>query len=358
MKILIATGIYPPQIGGPATYSKLLFERLPEFGIDVEILNFGSYLQFPKGVRHILFFFKLLALSRGAKILYAQDPVSVGLPAALASFVLRKPFFIRVAGDYAWEQAQGRFGITDSIDDFQNKRYGFRIELLRSVQKFVVRRAVQVITPSNYFRILVGGWLPNPDKVITIYNGIDAADAPDALVQREKTIISAGRLVVWKGFEALIDVLSDLPEWKLFIAGDGPEQERLEKIIQQKGLSERVFLLGQVARNDLMKLVAESELFVLNTHFESFSFQVVEAMRLRTPVITTTIGNLGEIIEDGTEGILVEPDNKEELRKAIEKMHSDGGFRAACAENAYTKSLKFDIRETLRQLKEVMLPFL
>ena len=64
--------------------------------------------------------------------MYALDPVSVGLPASLAALVLGKKFILRVAGDYAWEQGRQRFGVTDELDEFQLKKYGWRVERLRS----------------------------------------------------------------------------------------------------------------------------------------------------------------------------------------------------------------------------------
>jgi len=74
MKILIATGIYPPDIGGPATYSKLLKDELPDRGIDVKVLSFGEVRHLPKIIRHFSYFLKVLKLGKGANVIYAQDP--------------------------------------------------------------------------------------------------------------------------------------------------------------------------------------------------------------------------------------------------------------------------------------------
>ena len=102
MKILIATGLYPPQIGGPATYSKLLKDELPKHGIDTEILPFREVRKWPKIVRHFIYFLKVLQKGRNVDVVFAQDPVSVGLPAMLASKILGKIFLLKIVGDYAW----------------------------------------------------------------------------------------------------------------------------------------------------------------------------------------------------------------------------------------------------------------
>jgi hypothetical protein len=152
MKILIATGLYPPESGGPATYTKLLVERLPALGMDMAVLPFSVVRYLPKVLRHGAYFWKCFWLAQKVDIVYAQDTVSVEFPAALAAILAGKKFLVRVPGDYAWEQARQRFGIIDELDVFQTKRYGLHIELLRSVQKFVARRACAVVVPSEYMK--------------------------------------------------------------------------------------------------------------------------------------------------------------------------------------------------------------
>lgn len=358
MKILVATGIYPPDIGGPATYSKLLCDELPKRGHIVEILSFGEVRGLPKIIRHAAYFFKVLKRGRKCDIIFAQDPMSVGLPSMLASKILRKKFLIRVAGDYAWEQAVQRFNITDGIDEFQSKKYALKVELLRFIQKFVVIKADKVITPSHYFKNIVSGWINGGDKVETIYNGIDLSSNHIAVQKSKnsslKKIISAGRLVPWKGFVTLIKIIKCLPEWQLIIAGDGPTKKELKNLIISLGLEDRVKLPGAMPRDELLSELQMSDLFVLNTSFESFSFQTVEAMHLGVPVIVTNIGNLKEIVEDGKEGILIEPDNEEQILSAIKKIDEDKNFRNSIIDNAKKKSEKFSIKNTLDRLEDVM----
>ena len=368
MKILVATGIYPPNSGGPATYSKLLFDRFAEraalvgVAARVEVYSFDAVRHLPKVVRHVRYFFGCLRRLRSADIIFAQDPVSVGLPAWLAAAVLGKRFVLRMPGDYAWEQAAQRFGVTDSIDDFQHKKYGWRVELLRAVEHFVVRRAALVIAPSIYFRDLVRGWVPavRQEKIITIYNGVNLADMPitasgQAGAFEPKTIISVGRLVPWKGFSELMGVLPALPGWRLRIAGDGPQLANLKTAAQKAGVAERVGFLGNMAYAELMKKIGRSEVFALNTSFESFSFLVVEAMALGTPVVTTNIGNLREIIEDGKEGLLVAPNDTAAFVAAIGRL-SEPAFRQKIVAAARKKAETFSIERTLDALVEKLRP--
>lgn len=357
VRLLIATGIYPPDIGGPATYTVLLEKELPKRGISVGVLPFTNFRKKPKIIRHLLYFWDCWKAASNADFVYAQDSVSVGLPSLLAAKFRKKKFFIRVAGDYAWEQAVQRFGVKDGIDDFQNKKYDWRTELLRKIQKWVVGNADLVITPSRYFQKLVGGWIKTPDKVHVIYNGIKLDNTNTRMHTNDtnrKTIISAGRLVPWKGFDVLIETMKDLPDWKLVVVGDGPERENLELRIKNYELKDRIRLVGSVSRGELLQLLQSGSVFVLNTSFESFSFQTVEAMAAGLPVIATNIGNLAEIIENGEDGLLVEPNNKQQMLSAIKKIDTNYAFREKIIKNAKEKAKQFSISRTVDNLVDLL----
>lgn len=103
MQIVIATGIYPPEIGGPALYAKGVHESLKKMGHDAPVVLFGTLRRFPSGLRHILYAIKLFAAARKASAIFAFDTYSVGLPASLVGMILRIPVVIRIGGDFVWE---------------------------------------------------------------------------------------------------------------------------------------------------------------------------------------------------------------------------------------------------------------
>jgi len=355
MKILIATGMYPPDIGGPATYSKLLSDELPKRGIVTDVLSFSTVRRLPKVVRHIVFSLKLLWHARAADVIFAQDTVSVGLPSLVSAFVLGKALMVRIPGDHAWEQSVQRFGVMDTIDDFQKKKYGFRTEYLRYIQRFVVGHSDIAIAPSKYFAVLANGWVKSQDKVIPIYNGVDLSEIvklKSAVPFTPRTIISAGRLVPWKGFAMLIVAMKKLDGWKLEIVGDGPEMSQLNDLIAKLGLESRVALLGRIDRGELIGKISQAEIFALNTSFESFSFQIVEAMAVGTPVITTRVGDLPEIITDGREGILIAPDDETGFIAAVKRISTDQSFRKGLVGAAIAKAGSFSIGATVSAVEK------
>lgn len=349
MKLLIATGLFPPDIGGPATYSKLLSDELPRHSIDVIVESFGSVRQLPKIIRHAVFFFRVLWAARAADVIFAQDTVSVGLPALLAANLLGKTFIVRVPGDYAWEQAAQRYGVKESIDGFQSKRYGRNVERLRSIQRFVVHMADRIIAPSAYLAAIVAEWGVPQERIRTIYNGIDLAEVREGArgsVSAGKLIVSAGRLVPWKGFAMLIEALEELPGWRLEIVGDGPERERLLEQIERQGMQDRVSLSGRMPRGELIRKIAGASIFALNTAYEGLSHQIIEVMAAGTPVITTAIGGNPELIDDGRTGMLIAPDDRSAFVRAVRRLE-DASFRSGLVSAARDKAESFSIRATV-----------
>ena len=329
-KILIATGIFPPDIGGPATYSKLLLDELPNRGLAVKVVSFGAVRHLPKVIRHFIYFLKILRKGFFVDVIFAQDPVSVGLPSVLAAKILRKKFILKVVGDYAWEQFQikneklkskndkGKF---KTLEEFQVEKYDFLTELRRKIEHLVAKKADKIIVPSEYLKKIVGTWGAGNNKIIVVYNAFknESISAAEGVSAAGKSyIVSAGRLVPWKGFDVLIEIIKELPEEiKLKIIGSGPDRKKLEFKIKNLGLSERIDLVGQLPHQEFLQCLAGAEIFVLNTAYEGLSHVILEAMACGIPVITTDIGGNPEVIKSGYNGILVEYNNKEQFKKAI-----------------------------------------
>jgi len=362
LKLLIATGIYPPDIGGPATYSKLLHDELPKHNVSVEVLSFGEVRGSLWGVRHVRYFLKLLRHAPFCDVVYAQDPVSVGFPALIAAVFLRKRFVLKIVGDYAWEQATGRYGVTEPLDSFSKKSdgYPFFVRALKTIEALVARGADRVIVPSRYLKKIVTNWGVSKDKVVVVYNAfIDTTpvfqEAYAASAADERIIVSAGRLVRWKGFVTLISLIPKLnrhfPTLKLIIAGAGPDRALLENAIREVGAGSHVYLTGALPQEKLFKYIRNADVFVLNTSYEGFSHQLLEVMALGTPIVTTNVGGNPEIINDGENGLLVAPDDRNALMKAIERLLLDDELARKCSLAGKETVKRFT---TERMLKETI----
>lgn len=350
INILIATGIFPPDIGGPATYSKLLLQELPKRNFNVSLLSFSHFRdKCPKVISHFLYFLNILKLGRKTEIIYVQDPVSVGLPVALANFFLRKKMLLKIVGDYAWEQGCQRFDVKDFLDDFsvKYKDYSWPVKILKKIQLFSARRAKNIIVPSNYLKKIVSNWGVNPDKIKVIYNAFDGINCDFAKEElrrdlnldfEDRIIISSGRLVPWKGFNILIKAFKDFnskyPKSKLLIAGEGGERENLLNLIKDLKLENKVILLGKLDRNLLMKYLKTSDLFVLNTSYEGFSHQLLEVMALGLPLLTTRVGGNVELVTDRENGLFFDFNDLDKITELMFEFFSDSVLRYKLSENS------------------------
>lgn len=357
MKILITTPMMPPMIGGPATYVALLQKELPGRGIAVEVVSFDALAHLPKGIKHLVFFYKVFKATKKADIVFGQDPVSTGLPTYLAAWLRRKPFLLKVVGDYAWEQGVSRFGVTDSLDTFIIKpARSVVVALFKYLEHYVARRACHVIVPSQYLKNIVEVWGVSREKITVILNAFDAPRLDLRGLSRSQTdILSAGRLVPWKGFDVLIRAIPFLPdEITVSIAGEGPDRKRLESIIQEMGLEKRVFLLGKLEHGVLLKRLAEARLFVLASSYEGLSHQLLEALAVGTPIVATHIGGNPEVITHRRDGLLVSYGDEKLLAESIREMLTNEEFAQACVENGKKKIEMFSRERMLNGLTKVI----
>jgi glycosyltransferase involved in cell wall biosynthesis len=381
MKVLIPTGIFPPDIGGPATYSETLAEQFNQRGIKTDVICYADreikdnypfavfriLRKYPIWLRYFLYFFQILKIGRRYEIIYAQDPICAGLPAVLAARILRKKFILKITGDYAWEQGRQRFGVKDLLDDFLKKRYSWRVELMRLIEKKVAQAAIRIIVPSQYLKKVVQQWGVREEKIEVVYNAIEKL--PDLEISQEEAqkrigikgdiLLSVGRLVPWKGFDALIEIMPDLlkenPEFRLVIIGRGPEKKHLESKIGNLGLKDQVFLIDQVKHSQLPFYFRAAGLFILNTAYEGLPHIILEAIQMKVPVITTNIGGNPEVIKNNHNGILVRYNDKQQLKEAVWQLWKDKDLQEKYIKNAYQDLGKFSLEQminhTLRVLK-------
>ena len=391
-KILAATGIFPPDIGGPATYVNTLFGELPKQGFEVKVVTYADKNQkFENNFndakifrvsrnqniifRYFKYFLRIWKLISWADLVYIQDPISSGIPASLACRLRGKKYYLKIVGDYAWEQGRQKYGVNENLDDFQTKKYGWQVTLIRFFQKQTAINAAKIIVPSNYLKSIVLQWGVDADKINVIHNSVRKAEIPEnksALRERlgisGDVIISVGRLVSWKGFDVLIDIMPELlkinKNFKLYIVGEGPELNNYQlQIIRPRRtslglanyeLQDNVKLLGSLEQKKLWEYMKASDFFVLNTGYEGLPHIVIEAMYLGLPVITTDVGGNVEVVKPGENGLLLEYNNKEQIKNAILEIWKNKEARQEMVENGRKDLEKFSVKNMIDGLVKIL----
>jgi len=370
MKILIATGIFSPDIGGPASYAMVLGQKISGKA-DVTVITYSSKFRhktdrelpfkvvrvwrgWPKLLRHAVYFFRVLGQASKNDAVFSLNAVSAGLPALLAAKIKKKKFFVKIVGDYAWEIAVNKKKSSFLINDFQESTKKGWIKMLAKTQYWVCKKADGVIVPSKYLADIVQGWGVRPDKITVIYNGVDfkKCDLPREEARRKvgipgNIIISYGRLVPWKGFKMLIKIMPKILEisqfLRLVIIGDGPEKKNLEMMIKNMGLEKKVYLLGKKNKEEIALYLAASDIYILNSGYEGFSHQILEAMAAGVPVIASAVGGNKEIINQGKNGFLVRYNDEFNILEAIKGLSRSSEFKEQFAEEGYKTVKKFNV---------------
>lgn len=372
-RILIVSGIFPPDIGGPATYVPQIASFLVQRGYRVVVValsDSGAHAAdaaYPfRLVRIKRRSFKPLRWARTIGTLLREgrraDTIFVNglaMEAALVNSVLRRPLVHKVVGDLAWERAQVRGWTRDSFEHFQRRRYGWRIEALRALRAWWTRRATTVIVPSRFLAAQVVGWGVKAARVVTIYNGVNVlgpAPAPIACTPQGKplTITTVARLVPWKGIDGLLRALARLPELRLVLVGDGPQRAALEQLASALGLAGRVRFAGTRDARATAALLAASDIFVLNSTYEGLPHVVVEAMQLGVPVVATAVGGTPELIRDGVNGRLIPAGDDDALVAALAALAADPALRQRLAQAARAASLAHSHAAMLEQTTRVL----
>ena len=329
MRVLIAADIFPPQSGGPATYSVMLANALQSDGVEVAIASLNqdsdtSKVSCPVYVakkgnklwRYVTYFFSLVRHAGDFDVIYGMGPVNAGLPALLAARLRRKNVVVKVVGDYAWEQGVQRFGAVKDVDEFQNvKPKSLAVKLLKAVESFVVKHVDGVVVPSKYLKGIVVGWGAIDENVHVDYNAVklekaEPIDKPD----NEKWLVTAARIVPWKGIKLLSKVTGRLqktyPDVRLKVIGDGPAFDDVKAYVQEHNLTHAVELLGRKSRPETLSYIAAADGFVLNSGYEGLSHVLLEAYSLGPTVFASRkCGNTELVDEDHLFGF----DNETEL---------------------------------------------
>ncbi|MBD3311242.1 MAG: glycosyltransferase [Candidatus Magasanikbacteria bacterium] len=374
MNILICTGVYPPDIGGPATYVKILERELPRQGFDIKIVTYSdknernsdNLKKIYRGknilLRYFEFFLQIIKSLDWSDLIYVQGSMSEGVPASLAAKLKRKKYVLKIAGDHAWEQGRQRFGVKDSLDNFQEKKYGTRVEIIRFLQKQVAKGAGRVIVPSKYLKKIVLGWGVEEKKIEVVYNAVKFTDVKVMnKPANERWLVTVARLTPWKGIDTLIDLmpilLKEFPNLKLKIIGDGSEFENLESRILNLGLENSVNLLGRLANKETLAYIKSADMFILNSAYEGLSHVILEALSLGTPVLASDVGGNPEVLQNGKIGELFGYNNKEEIKEKLVEALRSGSLRQSLdkekkefLENFSTKRMIDRISTTLKHV--------
>jgi glycosyltransferase involved in cell wall biosynthesis len=365
MKVEIVSGIWPPDVGGPASHAPELASWLRGRGHHVEALVTAdrapadeSYpvrwvsRRLPVGVRHAAVVKALAARARHADVVYATSMLG---RSAVATALTRTPLVVKLTSDPAFERARRRGVVGGAVADFQTSAGGTTVGALRAARNATLGRAAHVVCPSTFMAELAISWGVPEERVTVLPNPAPRPEEAAAISLADRpALVFAGRLTPAKDLGVALRALALVPEATLTIAGDGAERAALEALAAEVGVGDRVRFVGALPRADVLGLMAAADLVVLSSAWENFPHGLVEALAMGTPVVATRTGGVPEIVEDGLNGLLVEPGNVGAFAAAVEAYLSDGRLQDRLREAAAPSVVRFDQDAVYGQLEQIL----
>ena len=205
-------------------------------------------------------------------------------------------------------------------------------------------------------------------KISVVYNGIKPYLAlPKDVVRAKVTSDAPGasEFPFWyltiaelhpnKGLETLIEAFATLKaSTALIVIGEGESRRKLEELIERLKLRSRVFLIG--FKENARELLSGADVFVLPSRKEGLPFTILEAAIARVPVVATTVGAISEVVENEASGLLVTPNSKPELVRALLRMYDDHDMRSRMAERLRARVIRdFSEEEMIKRTAQVYL---
>lgn len=214
--------------------------------------------------------------------------------------------------------------------------------LAASAERFCSKVADRTVFVCAHDAAIAERWrlLPASAEHEVLYNGIDLADLPAHRPAKRFAIAFLGRLAAVKNPLLLLEImdrLRDLPV-DLRIIGDGALRGELERRAEAMGLSARISIIGELSRADALQALARCRALLLPSRWEGLPIAVLEAMAIGTVVTASRVGGLGEMIEHGETGWLIEPGDADGFANAIRKLVADDSLAVRMAERARTRA--------------------
>ena len=336
MRVLVTVGIFPPDIGGPATFvPKIAKYFQDELNYEIEILtlsdNKNSNINddfsvkridrnLPIIYRWLKTIFTIYKLGKNKDLIFVNG---LGTEATIANIFLNKKIIRKIVGDPVWERAYSKAKISESFDEFQVKNYGFSISLQKKVRSFSIKKSDIVVTPSKHLKNFILN-LGFKNKIEIINNGVFIPEENTNIFTNDQiniTIVS--RLVSHKNIEKIIKAISDLnsPLINLNIIGDGPELNQLQKISLESNNKDNIIFHGKLNRDDINHIFLKSDIYIQASNYEGLPHSLLEAMSYGIPVLCTPVGECKEILGNEDRGYILDlPVSKNNIKSKISEI--------------------------------------
>jgi len=333
MKIILASGIFTPEIGGPAVYVPALADELVKLGHEITVITFSDQEKYDfdeslgykiirikrknKITNYFFYFMKMFKIGKNSDVIYSFDYFSAGIPTLISAKLLKKKLMQRNGGDLIWEKYLSQTGAELTLRDFYKLGLHKKNYLKFYIAKTVFRNIDRLIFSSKLQGELFHKYYGlDPDKIRYINNPIPAENYFKEKKESNKDIVWAGRMIFKNNLLRMVRVFCEIDQsdYKLVLIGEGDQKEKLVSYVKENNCEEKIIIKEKISREQIKDVISKSYGFVIPAFTDISPNTVLDCLSVCTPFIITK-----EHGYDWLRGKTIEfdPTDDSEMKKAL-----------------------------------------
>ena len=374
MDILITVGIFPPDIGGPASFVPKIAKYLINKGHNVKIicLSDKEHLTYKDDInvirinrsspiifRWLRTIVKIYSNSKKSDLIFVNG---LGTETTIANLFIRKKVIRKIVGDPVWERVYNKNLIDESFDDFQENNHGLSISLQKMIRNWSINKSNLIITPSQHLKNFIDK-IGFDKKIIVINNGVNIEQLNKVVLENNIIqLLVVSRLVSQKNIDSIIKAVKVMENENIIlnIVGDGSEINNLKLLVKKYELDKKINFIGKIENTKLNEYLNNADIFIQASNYEGLPHSILEAMNFEIPILSTDVGGCSVLLNKGERGYIIPmPVSEVEISEGIRTIINDKNeakSKAKLAKNYLNQEHNFNTNAEIyhEKIKEVV----
>ena len=374
MDILITVGIFPPDIGGPASFVPKIAKYLINKGHNVKIicLSDKEHLTYKDDInvirinrnspiifRWLKTIVKIYSNSKKSDLIFVNG---LGTETTIANLFIRKKVIRKIVGDPVWERVYNKNLIDESFDDFQENNHGLSISLQKMIRNWSINKSNLIITPSQHLKNFIDK-IGFDKNIFVINNGVDIEQHNKVVLENNIIqLLVVSRLVSQKNIDSIIKAVKVMENENIIlnIVGDGSEINNLKLLVKKYELDKKIKFIGKIENTKLNEYLKNADIFIQASNYEGLPHSILEAMNFEIPILSTDVGGCSVLLNNGERGYIIPmPVSEVEISEGIRKIinnKNEAKSKAKLAKNYLNQEHNFNTNAEIydEKIKEVV----
>ena len=374
MDILITVGIFPPDIGGPASFVPKIAKYLINKGHNVKIicLSDKEHLTYKDDInvirinrsspiifRWLKTIVKIYSNSKKSDLIFVNG---LGTETTIANLFIRKKVIRKIVGDPVWERVYNKNLIDESFDDFQENNHGLFITLQKMIRNWSINKSNLIITPSQHLKNFIDK-IGFDKNIFVINNGVNIEQHNKVVLENNIIqLLVVSRLVSQKNIDSIIKAVKVMENENIIlnIVGDGSEINNLKLLVKKYKLHKKINFIGKIENTKLNEYLKNADIFIQASNYEGLPHSILEAMNFEIPILSTDVGGCSVLLNKGERGYIIPiPVSEVEISEGIRTIinnKNEAKSKAKLAKNYLNQEHNFNTNAEIyhEKIKEVV----